>query len=212
MKKKYFIYLVYLAFIGFISFSSFVLAKYVTDEQQEIDFTIGSILYLNYERSNLYRNEQIIPVVPSVYEEDGETYQLLETTNIVPGDSLTYHFYVSNFNSITGDNNIVDGIFFPNTKATLSLPIKGQIYDVDCTILYRQVPYDETDTSTPADGVWNNLTDGKYLDLPPTHVKKIKYEFKLSVIVDDQVVGTTHDDYFSAVLSIKLFINAANKE
>ena len=42
--------------------------------------------------------------------------------------------------------------------------------------------------------------------------EKVKYEFKLSVVVDDQVEDTTHDDYFSAVLSIVLFVNAASLE
>lgn len=212
MKTRHFILIIYLAFIGLICFSSFILAKYVSYEEKEIDFTVGSILYFNYERSNLYRNDQISQTVPSVYEEDGTTYSLLETMNVVPGDSLTYHFYVSNFNSVTGDQNIVDGVFYPNTKATLSLPIKGQIYDVECTILYRQVPYDETDTTTPSDSVWHNLTEGTYFDLPPVSMKKIKYEFKLSVVVDDQVSDTTHEDYFNAILSIKLFVNAASDE
>ena len=146
----------------------------------------------------------------AVYEENGISYQLLEIMNVVPGDSLTYHFFVSNFDNITGDKNLVKGLFYPNTNATLSLPIKGEIYNVDCTILYRQVPYDETDTSVPSDGVWNNLIEGKYLDLPQTSIRKVKYEFKVSVVVDDQVQGTTHEDYFNAVLSIKLFVNAAS--
>ena len=130
--------------------------------------------------------------------------------NVAPGDSLTYHFFVSNFNTTSGDQNLIDGLFYPNTNATLSLPIKGEIYNVDCTILYRQVPYDANDTSVPADGVWNNLVEGKYLTLPQTSVQKVRYEFKVTVVVDDQVQGTTHDDYFNAVLSIKLFINAAS--
>ena len=212
MKKRYIIFSIYLAFIGLICLCSHVLAKYVFEDEKNIDFTVGSVLYFNYERANLYRNDQIASVTPSVYEEDDVKYQLLETYNVVPGDSLTYHFYVSNFDNVTGDQNLIDGLFFPNTKATLSLPIKGAIYDVDCTILYREVPYDETDTTTPTDNVWNNLVEGNYLDLPQTSVKKVKYEFKLSVVIDDQVEDTTHEDYFDAVLSIKLFINAASDE
>ena len=212
MKKRHFVFLAYLAIVGLICFSSIVLAKYVTDEEKSIDFTVGSILYFNYERSDLYRNDQVVQTVPSVYVEDNTTYQLLETMNVVPGDSLTYHFFVSNFNNITGDTNVVDGIFFPNVNATISLPIKGQIDDVDYTILYREVPYDETDTTTPDNGVWKNLTEGNYFDLPPISVRKVKYEFKLSVVIDNQDTGTTHEDYFNAVLSIKLFINAASDE
>lgn len=212
MKKRYIIMSIYLAFIGVICLSSLVLAKYVSNDDEEISFTVGSILYFNYERSELYLKDQPVPTTPSVYEEDGTTYQLLEVMNVVPGDNLTYHFYVSNFNSVTGDQNLVDGLFYPNTNATLSLPTKGEIYNVECTVLYRIVPYDETDTTTPADNVWNNLVEGNYLDLPQVSTQKIKYEFKISVVVDDQAADTTHEDYFNAILSIKLFINAASDQ
>lgn len=212
MKKRYILFTTYLVFLGLIYLASGILAKYVSVEDSEIDFTVGSILYFNYERSDLYRNNQIVPVTPSVYEEDGENFTLLETMNVVPGDSLTYHFYVSNFNGTTGDQNIIDGLFFPNTYATLSLPMKGEIYNVNSTILYREVPYDSTDTTTPNNNVWNNLVEGKYLDLPPVSMKKVKYEFKVTVVVDDQVENTSHEDYFDAVLTIKLFINAASDQ
>ena len=211
MKKRYILFTTYLVFLGLIYLASGILAKYVSVEDSEIDFTVGSILYFNYERSDLYRNNQIVPVTPSVYEEDGENFTLLETMNVVPGDSLTYHFYVSNFNGTTGDQNIIDGLFFPNTYATLSLPMKGEIYNVNSTILYREVPYDSTDTTTPNNNVWNNLVEGKYLDLPPVSMKKVKYEFKVVIAVDNQISGTTHDDYAGGVLTMKLFVNAASK-
>ena len=212
MKKRHLLFLTYLVFIVMICIGSGILAKYVTTNDSEIDFSVGSVLYFNYERSDLYRNSQIAPVTPSVYQEDGENFELLETMNVVPGDSLTYHFYVSNFNSVTGDQNIIDGLFFPNTNATLSLPTKGEIYQVNSTILYREVPYDSTDTTTPSNNVWNNLVEGNYLDLPPVSQKKVRYEFKVTVVVDDQVENTDHEDYFDAVLTIKLFINAASDE
>lgn len=212
MKKRYYIFLIYLALAGLLIFSSGIMAKYVSVDDSEIDFSVGSILYFNYERSDLYRNNQVVPVIPSVYEEDGEKFTLLETMNVVPGDSLTYHFFVSNFNDITGDINHIDGLFFPNTNATLSLPMKGEIYNVNSNILYREVPYDSTDTTTPSNNVWNNLVEGNYLDLPPVSIRKVKYEFRVTVIVDDQVKDTTHEDYFDAVLTIKLFINAASDE
>lgn len=212
MKKRCIIFLVYLVVVFVLTLSSTILAKYVTDKKSELDFTVGSILYFNYERSDFYRNEQIVPTTPSVYVEDETRYQLLEAYNIVPGDSLTYHFYVSNFNTKTKDENIIDGLFFPNTSATLMIPFLGKIFNVDSTISYRMVPYDETDTTTPADGVWHNLVEGEYLDLPPSSVQKVKYEFKVTVIVDDQVEGTTSEEYFNATLTIKLFINAASDE
>ena len=210
MKKRQYFLIIYLVFVGLLCIGSGIFAKYVTTNDSEIDFSVGSILYFNYERSDLYRNSQVVPVSPSTYEEDGEIFELLETMNVIPGDSLTYHFYVSNCNSITGDENIIDGLFFPNTHATLSLPMKGEVYNVNSTILYRAVPYDANDTSVPSNNVWSNLVEGNYLDLPPASEKKVRYEFKVTVVVDDQVENTDHDDYFDAVLTIKLFINAAS--
>ena len=212
MKKKYYLLIIYLVFIVMICLGSRILAKYISTNDSEIDFSVGSILYFDYERSDLYRNNQIVPVTPSVYQEDGENFELLETMNVVPGDSLTYHFFVSNFNNVTGDYNIIDGLFFPNTSATLSLPMKGETYNVNSNILYREVPYDSTDTTTPNNNVWNNLVEGNYLDLPPASVRKVRYEFRVTVVVDDQVENTNHEDYFDAVLTIKLFINAASDE
>ena len=212
MKKRYIIYLIYLAVIFTATLSSTILAKYVTDKNSELDFTVGSVLYFNYERSELYRNSQIVPTTPSVYVEDETTFQLLEAYNIVPGDSLTYHFYVSNFNEKTGDKNIIDGLFFPNTNATLKMPTIMKIFNVESTIAYRMVPYDASDTTTPADGVWRNLVEGDYLDLPPADIQKVKYEFRVTIIVDDQIENTDHESYFDATLTIKLFINAASDE
>ena len=212
MKKRYLLYIAYLSIVGMICLGSVILAKYISVEDSEIDFSVGSILYFNYERSDFYRNSQIVPVTPSVYQEDGETFTLLETLNVAPGDSITYHFFVSNFNNTTGDQNIIDGLFYPNTSSTLSLPMKGEIYNVKSNILYRQVPYDSTDTTTPNNNVWNNLVEGNYLNLPPASMEKVKYEFRVTVVVDDQVENTNHEDYFDAVLTIKLFINAASDQ
>ena len=46
--------------------------------------------------------------------------------------------------------------------------------------------------------------------LPPYEQEKVKYEFKINCILDDQLSNTTSDDYFGATLSIYLFINAAS--
>ena len=212
MKKRYILFLLYIAVVFTATISGTILAKYVTNKQPELDFTVGSVLYFNYERSELYRNNQVVTMKPSVYVEEGITYSLLEAYNIVPGDNLTYHFYVSNFNLNSGDKNMIDGLFFPNTNATLMMPTIGKIFNVESTISYRRVPYDSTDTTVPADGVWNNLVEGNYLDLPPADIQKVKYEFKVTIIVDDQVEDTDHEDYFDATLTIKLFINAASDE
>lgn len=212
MKRRYIYFTVYLLFIVSVIFTSAILARYVYTGSTEIDFNVGSTLYFDYERYQLFRNDQLIVGVESEYEENGQTYQRIETMNVVPGDSLIYHFYVTNFNDITSEYNLVDGLFFPNAKTTLSLPMKGKIYDIDCTIQYRQVPYGPDDTSTPVNDVWKNLVTDGYIDLPISNTQKVKYEFKVSVLIDDQVEDTTSDDYFDATLIIKLFINAASDD
>lgn len=211
MKKRYIIFAIYALLLGLVSISTGVLAKYITTNDKDLEFVVGNSLYINYERSDLYRNTQLVSPRPSVYDEDGVEYKVLDITDVVPGDTLTYSFFVSNFNELTGQKNLVDGVLFPNTNITLSLPIIGKIYDLECTILYRQVPYGAEDTTTPNDNVWSNLVEGKYIDLPNALDQKVKYEFKLTVVVDDQTKFTTHDDYFNALLSIKLFINAASE-
>lgn len=211
MKKRYIVFSIYFILLALVCLTTGVLAKYITSKDDDLDFIVGSTLYFNYERSNLYLNNQVVSPDESFYTEGDVEYKVLEIVDVVPGDIISYNYYVSNFNLITGEENFVDGYLFPNTNVTLSLPIKGEIYEADCTILYRQVPYGAEDTTTPTDNVWNNLVEGSYLDLPNVRTQKIKYEFKVTVVIDDQVANTTHDDYFNAVLSLKLFINAASK-
>lgn len=212
MKKRFIIFAIYLLFVLCMFFTGSALAKYISTSSTEIGFQIGSTLYFNYERHELYRNDQLIVGVEIEYEENGEKYRRIETMNVVPGDSLTYHFYVSNFNTKTGEMNAIDGLFFPNAKATLALPMKGSIYDVDCSIQYREITLteDADGNITESVGNWTNLVTGGYIDLPEGNKEKVKYEFRISVIIDDQVEDTTSDDYFDATLSIKLFINAAS--
>jgi len=210
MKKRYIIFAIYLVLMGLICLTTGVLAKYIISKDSEFEFVVGNSLYFNYERSELYRNDQVVSPIPSVYEEDGVQYKVLDIMDVIPEDTITYYFYVSNFNELTGQNNLIDGVLFPNANATLSLPIKGEIYNVGCTILYRQVPYGPED-STPDNNVWKNLVDGQYIDLPNALDQKIKYEFKVTIVVNEQTTDTTHEDYFNALLSIKLFINAASE-
>lgn len=206
MKKKLVIYAIYILFILNIFFISATFAKYVTSKNPEMGFQIGSTLYFSYQRHELYRNDQLIVGVETEYVEDGEVCKRIETMNVIPGDNLIYHFYVSNFNELTGEKNVVDGLFYPNAKTSLSLPMNGKIYDVDCLIQYRQIAVDEN----PVDNVWKNLVEGGYINLPPFDEQKVKYEFKITVVIDDQIENTTSDDYFDATLSINLFINAAS--
>lgn len=210
MKYKAIYLIIYLMLVVSIILTSFTLAKYVYTGTTEIDFNVGSKLFFNYDRHELFRNDQLIVGVETEYEEDGQVYQRIETMNVVPGDNLIYHFYVSNFDDSTSEYNAVDGMFYPNSKTTLSLPMKGKVYDVNCTIQYRQVPYGADDTTTSENEIWKNLVIDDYIDLPVADSQKIKYEFKVTVLIDDQVENTTSDDYFDAILTIKLFINAAS--
>ena len=213
MKKRFVIFLIYLSFVLCMFFTGSALAKYISSTSTEIDFQIGSTLYFNYERHELYRNDQLIVGVEVEYEENGEKYRRIETMNVVPGDSLTYHFYVSNFNTKTGEMNAINGLFFPNAKGTLALPMKGSIYDVDCSIQYREITITEDADGkiTESIGNWTNLVTGGYIDLPEGSKEKVKYEFRISVIIDDQVEDTTSDDYFDATLTIDLYFNAVSK-
>ena len=212
MKKRHVVITVYLIFAIVTFLTTSVFARYVYTHSPEVDFNIGSTLFFDYQRHELFRNDQLIVGVETEYVEGGQKYKRIETMNVAPGDSLIYHFYVSNFDDTTGEKNAVDGLFYPNAKSTLSLPVKGKVYDVDCSMQYRQVPYGPEDTTTPENNVWKNLVVGGYIDLPVAKDQKIKYEFKVSVLIDDQVEDTTSDDYFDAVLTIKLFINAASDE
>ena len=210
MKKRIVFIMFYVVFVLCAFLTAGSIAKYISTESGDLGFQIGSTLYFNYDRHELYRNDQLIVGVETEYEENGQIFKRIETMNVVPGDNLTYHFFVSNFDTKTGETNNIAGEFFPNAKTTLALPVKGSVYDVNCTITYRRVAYGSEDTGTYSD-VWNNLVSGSYLDLPVTSTEKVKYEFKVSVLIDDQVENTTSEDYFDATLTIKLFINAASK-
>ena len=76
--------------------------------------------------------------------------------------------------------------------------------DVNCTISFRQVPTDGSVATTQFSLLTNKIA------LPPYEQEKVKYEFKINCILDDQLSNTTSDDYFGATLSIYLFINAAS--
>ena len=147
---------------------------------------------------------EIIVGYETEYDDDGIIHKRIETMNVMPGDDLSYHFYVSNYNSKTLDYNGLVGEFLPITTAMISLPVKGQTYDVNCTISFRQVPTDGSVATTQFSLLTNRIA------LPPYEQEKVKYEFKINCILDDQLSNTTSDDYFGATLSIYLFINAAS--
>ena len=198
MKRKYLLIL-YLVFVCVVLITSSTLAKYIHTSTTKTSFTIGDKLYFNYERSDLFRNNQLIVGYETEYDD-----KRIETMNVMPGDDLSYHFYVSNYNSKTLDYNGLVGEFLPITTAMISLPVKGQTYDVNCTISFRQVPTDGSVATTQFSLLTNKIA------LPPYEQEKVKYEFKINCILDDQLSNTTSDDYFGATLSIYLFINAAS--
>ena len=203
MKRKYLLIL-YLVFVCVVLITSSTLAKYIHTSTTKTSFTIGDKLYFNYERSDLFRNNKLIVGYETEYDDDGIIHKRIETMNVMPGDDLSYHFYVSNYNSKTLDYNGLVGEFLPITTAMISLPVKGQTYDVNCTISFRQVPTDGSVATTQFSLLTNKIA------LPPYEQEKVKYEFKINCILDDQLSNTTSDEYFGETLSIYLFINSAS--
>jgi len=223
IKLKYLVFIAYVALVASLFVVSLTMARYVSNIGTEGSFEIGDQLYFNYERSVLYRGDQLI-VGKEVYDaEFGGT--IIETMNVAPGDNITYHFYISNFelkNNEVVTFNDVAADFHPASKALLRLPIKGFIYDADSTIYYRKVYEKEYPTSGildndplmeyDSDASFSFLTADKKLDLPETRESLIVYEFTVTVALDGQIPGTTSHDYFDATLSIDLFFNAVSKE
>lgn len=211
MSRKIKFILIYVLFVGVIYISSSTLAKYTTEKNTTGEFYVGEKLYFHYQRGDLFRNNQLtigIPVEEVQTNEDGtikKTSRRIETMDVSPGDNLTYQFYVSNLNEETTEYNGILGIFHVSVNAILSMPVHQANYELSCRVTYRQI---NEDGSTSA---FKDLT--KDVDLPlqiSDGMIKQQYEFQISVILDDQVVATSNDDYIGATLSIYLFIDAAN--
>ena len=220
IKLKYLVFITYVFFVVSLFVVSLTMARYVSDFGTEGSFEVGDKLYFNYTRSSLYRGDQLI-VGKEVFDPELDA-TIIETMNVAPGDKITYHFYVSNFEAL--DNyivtvNDVDADFHPSAKALLRLPIKGFVYDADATIYYRKVYEsgfpdgsisigpEQYDTSVP----FSFLASDKKLDLPDTLTKLVVYEFTVTVALDGQIPNTTSDDYFDATLTIDLYFNAVSK-
>lgn len=221
IKLKYLVFIAYVALVASLFVVTLTMARYVSNIGTEGSFEVGDQLYFNYTRSSLYRGDQLI-VGKENYDPDfGGT--IIETMNVAPGDKITYHFYISNFELVNEQivsYNDVDADFHPSAKALLRLPIKGFIYDAEATIYYRKV-YDKSYTSSSVSIKPSNydttvpfsfLTADKKLDLPKTTTKLVIYEFTVTVALDGQIPNTTSDDYFDATLSIDLYFNAVSKE
>lgn len=213
-KKKIILVVFYLALVGLVYFTSSTLSKYVTTNNTTGDFTIGDKLYFDYTRGDLYRGDQLIvgvPIEENTYDDYGNlksSKKRVETMNVAPGDTLKFHFYVSNVSEDLTEYNGIEGEFHVSASAILSMPVHQADYQLSCTLTYREVPKE----GTP--GTFTDLARDKNIDLlvyDGTDETKKLYEFQVYVVLDDQIQATSNDDYVGATLSIYLFVDAANK-
>ena len=220
-KLKYLVFIAYVALVASLFAVSLTMARYVSDVNTEGNFEIGDKLYFNYQRSNLYRGDQLIVGTPEYDADFGGT--VIKTMNVAPGDKITFHFFISNFElnglSIVNKNDVAAD-FHPASKALLELPIKGFRYDADSTMYYRKVYEAEYTSDTLATDpvklydksvTFSFLTTDTKVDLPATNTKLVVYEFTVTVELDGQIPNTTSDDYFDATLNIDLYFNAVSK-
>lgn len=213
-RKRIILALFYVSLVALVYFTSSTLSKYVTSNNTSGDFTIGEKLYFDYTRGDLYRGDQLIvgvPIEENKFDADGNlisSKKRVETMNVAPGDTLKFHFFVSNINEDMTEYNGIDGEFHVSATAILSMPVYQADYQLDCTITYREVPEDGVL------GTFTDLAGDKNMDLlkyDGTSATKMKYEFQVYVVLDDQIQATSNDDYVGATLSIYLFVDAANK-
>ena len=133
-----------------------------------------------------------------------EISKRLEIQDISPADIIQFNFFVSNLASDDSESNGVDGYFVVTSYGQLRLPVRLQTYDINCTVAYRKVS-GEGSTS-----IFSDFTNGSSLDLPVYDGTETKYEFQVTVIIDDQIESTDDEDYIDATLSIFLFVDATN--
>lgn len=232
MKRKSILLLIaYLMVVFAVYLTSSTLTKYVTNFDSTGDFDLGARLFVNYERGQLYRNNQLIVGVelePGDIGADGKVVEerRIETMNVAPSDLLTYHFYVTNFdykttldendnevieydddgNPILLDKNGVNGQFHVSSTAIVSMPAHGSSYNVDCILTYRSYNFDTNSYSE-----WNDFPSDKDVDLPVYDTQKVLFEFQVYVILDDQIPTTSNEEYVGATMSILIFVDAADK-
>lgn len=229
-RKGHLVLIVYILIVISVYLASSTLTKYVSVNGTTGDYNIGAHLYVNYERGELYRNNQLIVGVEIDEGEAGAdgvpvSKRRIETMNVAPKDMLVYHFYVSNYdektvkdesgndvvvkdeegNPVIADQNGVEGQFHVTSTAILSMPSHGSSYNLKCTLTYRKVNGDGTF------GEWQDFPSDTDVDLPIYASQKILYEFQVYVLLDDQIETTDHDDYVGATLSILIFVDAADQ-
>lgn len=233
MKRKSILLLIaYLLVVFAVYLTSSTLTKYVSTTNSTGDYNLGSRLFVNYERGQLYRNNQLIVGVEIDEGEIGADKKVaekkrIETMNVAPNDLLVYHFYVQNYdektekdatgkdvlvkddkgNTIITDSNGILGQFHVSATSVLSMPAHGATYNPGCTLTYRKVNLDGSY------GEWMDFPSDKDVDLPIYDgTNPMLYEFQVYVLIDDQVETTSHDEYVGATLSILIFVDAADKE
>ena len=125
IKLKYLVFIAYVALVASLFVVSLTMARYVSNIGTEGSFEIGDQLYFNYERSVLYRGDQLI-VGKEVYDaEFGGT--IIETMNVAPGDNITYHFYRGKLcESLLLAGSIWTFAVFPVPSCARMIPTPGE--------------------------------------------------------------------------------------
>lgn len=213
-KKKLLIIMLYVAFVGVLYLASSTLARYTSKSDITGTFNIGQKLYFKYDRGDLFRNDNLIIgafIEEEIKNDEGEVIGIekrVETMNVTPGDNLTYHFYISNYDIDTLEKNGIDGTFYISAVTEFAMPVHQTNYKLKCNLAYRKIP------KTGDPGPFKNFESDREMDLPVYDENdentQIKYEFQVYVILDDQIKTTSADDYIGATLSIILFIDATN--
>ena len=202
IKIRYLVFVLYVTLIVSLFVVTGSLSRYISGKTPQADLEIGDQIYFSYSRSSLFRNDNLIIGV----EIDDEEGKRLETMNVAPGDSIKYHFFISNYSDT--EANTVDGYFHPVAAGLLSLPMKKSNFDVECNIEYRRINED----GTPVTQQFTQVASDLKLGLPVATSEKVTYEFRVTVVLDNQIANTTSDDYFDAKLEIEIFMNAISKE
>ena len=228
-KKTLIIFLVYLLTLCSIYYLSTTLSKYSSQHNPTGEFPLGERLFINYERGKVYRNYREVEFTQINEGEIGSDGKVAKTRrieifNIAPSDYLVYTFYVMNYetykvknsegimedyideagNKVITNKNQIDGIFLVSTSAILAMPAHKAHYELKCTLSYRQV-YSDGSTSE-----WMDFVSSTEKNLPTHSQEVMKYEFEVTVLIDDQIETTTNDDYLGANLTISIIVDAAS--
>lgn len=230
-RKTILLFIAYILVVFAVYLTSSTLTKYVTNQSSTGEISLGARLFVNYERGQLYRNGNLIVGVEIDEGEIGADNKVadskrIETMNVEPTDLLVYHFYVSNYdylteeddqgndvivkddagNPIIGQENGILGQFHVSATAIFSIPARGSSETHECILTYRRVY--PNNTFDP----WLDFPSDKDIDLPVYANEPVLYEFQVYVVLDEQIESTDHNEYVGSTLSIFIFVDAADKE